>query len=121
MLDQGPGSGAASVSKLSSNLDRPGGSAGSEHRRGGVSLAKEGDEAVPAPTACVGDVRGATSCARRIETQNVVDRKSLEAPDLDGNRCAGNSLAGLDDAPLGPTGPLLDVEEKVHHIAILTR
>jgi hypothetical protein len=28
-------------------------------------LAKEGDEAVPAPTACVGDVCGATSCARR--------------------------------------------------------
>ena len=31
----------------------------------GVSLAKEGDEAVPAPTACVGDVCGATSCALR--------------------------------------------------------
>jgi hypothetical protein len=40
-------------------------SAGSEHRLGGGQLGEGGDEAVPAPTACVGDVCGATSCARK--------------------------------------------------------
>ena len=29
-------------------------------------MAKEGNEEVPAPTACVGDACGATSCARRV-------------------------------------------------------
>ena len=41
-----------------------GNGAGSEHRLGGGQLGEGGDEAVPAPTACVGDVCGATSCAR---------------------------------------------------------
>ncbi len=39
--------------------------AGSERRREGVSCKKEGNEVLPAPTACVGDACGATSCARR--------------------------------------------------------
>jgi hypothetical protein len=41
--------------------------AGSERRREGLCyLAKEGNEEVPAPTACVGDACGATSCARQV-------------------------------------------------------
>jgi hypothetical protein len=64
MSGQLPGSGAASVSKPGADADRPR-SAGSEHRLGGGQLGEGGDEAVPAPTACVGDVCGATSCARR--------------------------------------------------------
>jgi len=39
--------------------------AGSERRREGVSFKKEGNGVVPAPTACVGDACGATSCAQR--------------------------------------------------------